>query len=311
MDAPDAAEPGHQTQRVEIEGSDGDATPVDVYWGEHTVNSTPFGSAEDSERYLEWRFSEYPLFREFSGLWGEHPDEVVLDFGCGPGDDVVGFLLYSGARSVVGLDASRKALGLLRDRLELHAVDPARIRLIHTPDGETRIPLADASVDFVNCQGVLHHTSDPQAVLREFARVMKAGAHGNIMVYNRDSVWFHLYTAYERMILEGRFEGLDVEAAFARNTDGPECPISRCYTGDQFTTMCADAGLMVDWIGGYISRQELSSLRQSWVAALADQRLGARHREFLRELDFDLAGYPRYRGRHAGIGGAYRLLKPG
>ena len=70
-------------------------TAVDSYWSHHTVNSTPFDSAQASADYLEWRFSVYPLYREFMDLWGNHDDEVVLDYGCGPGNDVTGFLLYT------------------------------------------------------------------------------------------------------------------------------------------------------------------------------------------------------------------------
>ena len=100
----------------------------------------------------------------------------------------------------------------------------------------------DDSVDHVNCQGVLHHTSHPEAILAELARVLRPGGTATIMVYNRDSVWLHLYTAYERMIVEGAFAGLDVEEAFARNTDGPDCPISRCYAAEDFLGMCRRRG---------------------------------------------------------------------
>ena len=60
------------------------------------------------------------------------------------------------------------------------------------------------------------------------------------MVYNRDSVWRHLYVAYERMILERTpFAGLDVDEAFTRTTDGAECPIARCYAGAECSPLCA------------------------------------------------------------------------
>src|SRR5690348_11218347 len=57
------APPTIELRRVSVEG-----TPVDDYWTGHTVNSTPFRSPRQSRRYLEWRFAEYPLFRELMGL---------------------------------------------------------------------------------------------------------------------------------------------------------------------------------------------------------------------------------------------------
>jgi SAM-dependent methyltransferase len=282
---------------------------VDHYWTEHTVRAERFKSRRASERNLEWRFGEYPLFREFSGLWGDHDGEVILDYGCGPGNDLTGFAINTGARRIIGLDVSQTALDLAERRLELHGVGRDRVELLHGADGDPAIPLDDATVDHVNCQGVLHHTSDPEAILGELARVARPGGTGTIMVYNRDSVWFHLYTAYERMVVEDMFPGADVHEAFRRNTDGPDCPISHSYPPEEFVALCRDAGFDGEYVGGYLSKHELNVLDRSWARAIADVRLASEHRDFLRALSYDFAGRPMYAGRHAGIGGTYRLRK--
>jgi ubiquinone/menaquinone biosynthesis C-methylase UbiE len=284
-------------------------TAVDAYWGGHTVNSKPFTSAEESIRYLEWRANEYPLFREFMRLDDPHDNECILDYGCGPGDDVVWFLLHSQARKIVGIDVSEKALRLASDRLALHGIDPARVELVRSGDSLTRLPLESESIDYVHCGGVLHHTSDPVALLREFHRVLPPTGRAYIMVYKRDSLWFHLYTAYIRMILQGDFTGLSVEAAFARNTDGEACPIARCYRPEEFAAMAEMAGLVAEFVGGYLSRHELACWTQHGPAALTDGRLGSEHRTFLAALAWDERAYPMYEGKHAGIGGVYHLVK--
>jgi SAM-dependent methyltransferase len=178
------------------------------------------------------------------------------------------------------------------------------------PDETSVVPLEDESVDYIHSAGVIHHTSEPQQLLSEFARVLRPGGNGRIMVYNRESVWFHLYTAYERMLVEGAFPGItSVEEAFRQNTDGPLCPISRCYRGDEFVQLCSESGLNADCVGGYLSQRELASLRDSWVVALTDKRLDSEHRDFLRSLTFDLRGYPMHLGRHAGIGNVFHFRK--
>ena len=48
----------------------GERTAVDEYWTQHTVAAKRFVRARDSEAFLEWRFEQYPLFRELTGLWG-------------------------------------------------------------------------------------------------------------------------------------------------------------------------------------------------------------------------------------------------
>lgn len=283
--------------------------PVEAYWTRHTVNSKPFETAEESERYLEWRFDQYPLFREFMDLWGDHAGETVLDFGCGPGDDTVGLLLHSGAGKVISVDISRTALDLLGRRLRLHGVAPERSELIQSSNTTTDLPLESGSVDFVNTGGVLHHTSDPLGVLRELRRVLRPGGRAHIMVYHRDSVWWHLWTAYVRMQLRGDFAGLSMEEAFARNTDGEECPISRAYRGEEFLELCAEAGFEGRFLGGYLSLWEMQVLEEHLADAIVSEDLGEEHREFLRALTFDDRGFPIYQGRHAGIGGVYRLVR--
>jgi hypothetical protein len=41
--------------------------------------------------------------------------------------------------------------------------------------------------------------------------------------------------------------------------------------------------------------------------ALTDERLADEHRAFLRALERDASGRPRYAGYHAGIGGCYAV----
>jgi ubiquinone/menaquinone biosynthesis C-methylase UbiE len=281
------------------------AVSVDSYWTQHTVNSTPFSTAEESERYLSWRFEQYPLFREYMGLWGDHDQEVVLDYGCGPGDDLVGFLLYTGARKVIGIDVSSRALGLSRGRLELHKIDPARYALAQTSDTAVELPVQSQSVGYVNCGGVLHHTSRPDVILHEFHRVLKPGSVARIMVYNRNSVWFHLYTAYIRLIVDNAFPGLDADQAFSRTTDGEHCPISRSYRPSDFLGLLKTAGFDAEFVGGYLSLHELTCLDAYGLRALDDPRLANEHREFLQTLRRDERGLPMHAGMHAGIGGVY------
>lgn len=295
---------------IAIKNLNGDSrTRTDLYWSRHTVNSTPFHSTAESLKYLEWRFEQYPLFREFMGLYGQHDNEIILDYGCGPGNDLVGFSVYTKAKRIIGIDVSEKALRLAAIRLKLHRIPSDRIELIQTSDAQTAIPLGDCSVDHIYCEGVLHHTSEPERILREFRRVLKPGAKACIMVYNRNSVWFHLYTAYDKIILKRAFEGLTVEEAFSRNTDGEECPISRCYLPEDFITICRAAGFHAEFAGGYLSLLELGLLKELLHQALEDERLGGGHRAFLSELSYDTRNYPLYQGKCAGIGGVYWLSK--
>lgn len=283
---------------------------VEGYWGKHTVPTIGRWTRRGSERQLEQRFEQYPLFREMSGLWGERRGEIVLDYGCGPGNDVVGLLLYSDAAKVTGIDVSLPALQLAAKRLALHRIDPGRVELIHVPESDARMPVRDASIDYFQSQGVIHHATDPELALRELHRVARPGAEGRIMVYNRSSVWFHLYVAYQLMIVAGKYEGLAADDAFGRTTDGDECPIARAYEPTDFAALCERAGFEVEFLGGYISNTEVAALGETWENASSDPRLDTVHREFLQSLTFDSSGLPMTGEHYAGVGGMYRLRRP-
>ncbi len=289
---------------------DSGSTAVDSYWNEHTVNSSPFKSARDSKRYLKKRSDQYPLFTKFMDLYSSHRDQVVLDYGCGPGDDVVGFLLWSKPGKVIGIDVSDTALGLLRQRLALHHVDPRRVELIRITDSRGRIPLPDASVDWLHCGGVLHHTSHPQDIVREFSRVMKPGARGRLMLYNRESVWYHVWIAYAQRLVNGAYPDLTVDQAFTRSTDGPDCPVSDAWSAARVLDMVRAAGLEGSFVGGYLNAVELDWWKTYGAAAAGDPLLEPEHREFAAQVKLDARGYPMWNGKHAGIGGVYAIAKP-
>ena len=234
---------------------------------------------------------------------------MVLDYGCGPGNDVTGFLVHTGPKKVIGVDVAPDVLEAAGSRIGLHEIPEERFELIEVSDSKPRIPLPDDSVDYLQCQGVLQHTSDPLSILRELHRVLKPGHRARVMVYNRDSIWLHLYTAYVVKLLEGRYPELAVDEAFERTTDGEDCPIARCYRPADFASICNEAGFEADYLGGYLSLHELQQLEPHLDAAIADERLDAEHRDFLRELEMDDAGLPTWRGVHAGVGGSYSLLK--
>jgi len=290
---------------------DSGKTNVDSYWNEHTVNSNPFDSAAESKRYLKKRSEAYPLFTKFMDLYGKHEGQVVLDYGCGPGDDVVGFLLWSKARKVIGIDVSDTALGLLRHRLALHRVEPRRVELIRITDSSGAIPLASESIDWLHCGGVLHHTSHPQQIVNEFGRVMKPGAEGRLMLYNRESIWYHVWIAYAQRVVNNVYPELTVDEAFTKSTDGPDCPISDAWSPKRVLEMIEAAGLKGRFVGGYFNVEELGWWNTYGAAARNDPRLESEHREFASQVEVDSHGYPIRDRKHVGIGGVYAISKPG
>ncbi len=293
----------------------GEKTEPDSFWANYTIIGDRLArvtNAKQSLAYLDWRSSVYPKFHELMGLWGNHDGETILDYGCGAANDIVGFAQYTKAEHIIGIDISSKVLRFAGWRLSLHDFPYDRIKLIKISDSDTKneraLPLLDNSVDFIYCEGVLHHTSNPFHILKEFHRVLKPHGRASIMVYNRESLWYHLWIPYVRMIRGGEFSGLTTDQAFAKSTDSENCPISLCFIPSAFVHLCVDARLKAQFIGGYFSIAETDAYKQMGIAMI-DSRLDTEHRDFMNELRNDKDGLPMYHGKYAGIGGVYQLTK--
>ena len=83
------------------------------------------------------------------------------------------------------------------------------------------------------------------------------------MVYNYDSIWVHLYVAYQKMLVENLYAGMNIREAFSRTTDGDDCPISHCYRAGEF----------IELVRPQVSRQPLPACGPAWEASLLPKTL--------------------------------------
>lgn len=273
------------------------------YWSDVNVTDhLRFPSAEASLEYFHWRNTQYHNYIELMPVTGQD-GKAVLDYGCGPGNDLAGFAACSKPSRLVGLDISLRSIAEAKDRVALHC-DHAEVRPIIESD--SRIPLDDASMDYIHSSGVVHHAVDPAKVLREFRRVLKPTGRCRIMIYNYDSLWLHLWVAYIKQYLENTFPGLGLREAFARTTDGVNCPIARVYKPQEFIDVVEPCGFKCRFLGAAVSLFETSLLPRRFDA-LYQLKFAREHRDFLLALKFDEQGFPMYNGAYAGLDGCFEL----
>lgn len=271
------------------------------YWTEHNVSShREFESASESLDYFAWRNDQYFNYIELMPVRG-FDGQVVLDYGCGPGNDLVGLAEFSSPARLIGIDISSRSLEEAARRLALHG---KHAELIHLEPDQLTLPLDDESVDYIHCSGVLHHSIRPREVLSEFRRVLRPDGSLRIMVYHRESLWFHLYCAYHIQIKAGRYPDLALDQLFGKMTDGENCPVSRAFRADEMVALAREAGIRLQLSGVAVSAFEMSMF-DSRFDAVADPRLPSECRAFLNELTVDRQGLPLYRGVHAGVDGCY------
>lgn len=95
----------------------------------------------------------------------------VLDVGCGPGSITLDLARRVAPGQVIGVDASESVLLGARSLAEVAGDRCTRFELADA----MRLPYADGSFDVVHAHQVLQHVSDPVGLLREMARVTRAG----------------------------------------------------------------------------------------------------------------------------------------
>lgn len=165
------------------------------------------------------------------------PGQRVLDVGCGPGAHLSMFVRQvAPTGEVVGLDISAERLEIAKD-LNLEAITEGHVAL---REGDLHaLPYAPGTFDVVWTSLVLHHEDDPPAVVREFARVAKAG--GRVAVMDSDGGG-----SFPLLPWEPEFE-LHLRAAALRAEQaryGGALPhIFRNYLGRRLPAILGDAGL--------------------------------------------------------------------
>ena len=99
---------------------------------------------------------------------------IVLDVACGAAH--VAEELAPHVRQVVGLDLTPDLLRLGADRLQQAGVTNVLLQEGNAAD----LPFLDQSFDLVLCRSALHHFRNPTDMVREMARVCRAG--GRVVV---------------------------------------------------------------------------------------------------------------------------------
>ena len=206
----------------------------------------------------------------------------VLEIGVGMGADHLEWARHR-PRSLTGVDLTPHAVELTRARLALQDLPS---RLVVT-DAE-RLPFRDASFDLVYSWGVIHHSPDTGAAVREIQRVLRPAGRARVMIYqHRSLVGVMLWLRYA--FLAGR-PWRSLREIYARHLESPG---TKAYTP-------AEARAMFSGFEAVQLRSELSP---------GDLLLGAagqRHRGIL--LDAARRLYPRAAVRRFFAGWGLHLL---
>lgn len=201
-----------------------EATPMRYDWREE-IEASPASKEyfeevdrrflSSARKYMPWRDVPFDAVIPFDRL----RDKDALEIGVGQGTHAQ--LIASRVRSFSGIDLTSHAVQATSQRLELFGI-PGRVLQM---DAE-RMSFPDRSFDFVWSWGVIHHSADTRAVLREMHRVMRPGATAIVMIYHR-SWWYFYVCGGLRRLFQRSFRGGALHRVTQTATDGA---IARFYS---------------------------------------------------------------------------------
>src|SRR5215213_7857896 len=251
-----------------------------------------FERVEEHRYAKEWHIPQAAGFDSARGL-------QVLEIGCGLGTD--GAQFAEAGADYTGVDLTEAAVELARKRFELFGI-PGKFQ---TADAEN-LEFGDESFDLVYSHGVLHHTPDARAAVREVRRVLKPGGRAVVMLYHRDSYNYRVNIGVLRRFgarllhtegglrLANRLTGEPVESLrehaarlkedaaqylsagefLSRNTDGAGNPLTRVYSRREARELFKEFA-RVDFAVHFLNKRWLPLLGPA-LSRKAEARLAAR-----------------------------------
>jgi ubiquinone/menaquinone biosynthesis C-methylase UbiE len=240
---------------------------VRVFWQENPCG-TKFADAPPGSRRFYELVEEHRYRKEWhipaAAGFDRTKDLAVLEVGCGLGTD--GAQFAKAGANYTGIDLTDAAIELAKRRFELFQL-PGAFRVA---DAE-HLDFPDNSFDLVYSHGVLHHTPDTAAAVREIHRVLRPGGKALVMLYHRDSYNYrvnismlrragvqllrfktgvklvNLITGEPESSLQDHARQLQTKSDYltndeflSRNTDGAANPLARVYSRSEARELFKD-----------------------------------------------------------------------
>jgi ubiquinone/menaquinone biosynthesis C-methylase UbiE len=194
---------------------------VRQFWDADPCGSRYLEQRQDFEAHAHARYGLEPHIFDFANFKAARGLKV-LEVGVGMGADYLEWL-KAGALAT-GVDLSAASLEKARLRCKLAGCTPD----LRVADAES-LPFADHTFDVVYSYGVMHHSPDTQACIREAWRVLKPGGEARIMLYHHPSM-----TGLLLWLRYGMFRGKSLREAVY---DHLESPGTKTYTRQEATSL--------------------------------------------------------------------------
>ena len=129
-----------------------------------------------------------------------NPDDVVLDYGCGPGTFLIKMSMFT-KNKLYGVDLSEEFIKECKENISNLKIQNVNVSTVK-PE---KLPFDDEQFDTILLMDVIHHLDNINQNLKEIYRVLKKG--GKLIVYEPNKlnplIWItHLIDKNERGLLK-------------------------------------------------------------------------------------------------------------
>ncbi len=150
------------------------------HWDQEPCESRAGKTLSDRRRFFEeidaYRDSTSPFIRGFARFESAR-GRRVLEIGLGSGTD---FMRWARAgANLTGVDLTQASVALCRERLELEGLSAE----VSVGDAEN-LEFPSETFEVVYSYGVIHHSPNTEACVKEIWRVLKPGGTARVMIYN-------------------------------------------------------------------------------------------------------------------------------
>jgi SAM-dependent methyltransferase len=236
-----------------------DRRPCNIRHSPREIGSRAYFDGVEQRKYFVE--PHIPAFAQFARWQGKR----VIEIGCGIGTDATNFA-RAGA-DYTGVELSQASLDLTRRRFQVFGLTG---RFIQCNAEQLSDHVEARKFDLVYSFGVIHHTPNPAAVMREARKVVRSDGEFRLMLYAKES--------WKDAMIEA---GLDQPEAQSG------CPIAFTYTRREAQLLLEEAGFRVvsiaqDHIFPFVVEKYVryEYELQPWFASMPEEMFRALKRRF-------------------------------
>lgn len=191
------------------------------YWNNRPCNlnhsTLQIGSKEYFDEVERKKHFVEPHILEFADF-SSYNNKKVLEIGCGLGTAAVNFIRNKA--NYYGIELSDKSLELTKKRLEVYNLSGK----LYNINAETDLTFVGLdSFDLIYSFGVIHHSPNPEKIVKNVYKLLKPGGTFKLMLYAENS--------WKKMLIDKEQEEYEAQSG---------CPLAYTYTTEQVNDLLKD-----------------------------------------------------------------------